>query len=72
MKEFFQKVWAKIVAWIFIVIGTHVLLLGCTEVRDIVRVPVRVPEFVFGIVEAVGVLILFTRGLLLKKDATKK
>lgn len=68
MKEFFQKVWVKIVAWIFIVIGTLVLLLGGTEVGDIVRVP----ELVFGIVEAVGVLILFIRGLLLKKDATKK
>lgn len=68
MKEFFQKVWVKIVAWIFIVIGTLVLLLGGTEVGDIVRVP----GLVFGIVEAVGVLILFIRGLLLKKDATKK
>ena len=68
MKEFFQKVWVRIVAWVFIVIGTLVLLLGGTEVGDIVHVP----ELVFGIVEAVGVLILFIRGLLLKKDATKK
>lgn len=68
MKEFFQKVWVKIVAWVFIVIGTIVLLLGGTEVGDIVRVP----ELVFGIVEAVGVLILFIRGLLLKKDSANK
>jgi hypothetical protein len=68
MKEFFQKVWVKIVAWVFIVIGTLVLLLGGTEVGDIVRVP----ELVFGIVEAVGVLILFIRGLLLKKDSANK
>ena len=68
MKEFFQKVWVKIVAWVFIVIGTLVLLLGGTEVGDIVRVP----ELVFGIVEAVGVLILFIRGLLLKKDSVHK
>lgn len=68
MKDFFQKVWVKIVAWIFIIIGTFVLLLGGTEVRDIVRVP----ELVFGIVEAVGVLILFIRGLLLKKDSVNK
>jgi hypothetical protein len=68
MKEFFQKVWVRIVAWIFIVIGTLVLLLGGTEVGDIVRVP----ELVFGIVEAVGVLILFIRGLLLKKDSANK
>jgi hypothetical protein len=68
MKEFFQKVWVRIIAWIFIVIGTLVLLLGGTEVGDIVRVP----ELVFGIVEAVGVLILFIRGLLLKKDSANK
>ena len=68
MKEFFQKVWVKIVAWVFIVIGTLVLLLGGTEVGDIVRVP----ELVFGIVEAVGVLILFIHGLLLKKDSANK
>jgi hypothetical protein len=68
MKDFFQKVWVKIVAWIFIVIGTFALLLGGTEVGDIVRVP----ELVFGIVEAVGVLILFIRNLLLKKDSANK
>ena len=49
-------------------IGTLVLLLGGTEVGDIVRVP----ELVFGIVEAVGVLVLFIRGLLLKKDSANK
>lgn len=68
MKEFFQKVWVKIVAWVFIIIGTLVLLLGGTEVGDIIRVP----ELVFGIVEAVGVLILFIRGLLLKKESANK
>ena len=68
MKDFFNKTWVKIMAYVFIIIGTLVLLLGGTKVGDISRIP----ELVFGIVEAVGVLILFIRGLLQKKDSAKK
>lgn len=68
MKDFFNKTWVKIVAYVFIIIGTLVLLIGGTKVGDIVKVP----EFVFGIFEAVGILILFIRNLLQKKDADKK
>jgi uncharacterized membrane protein len=68
MKDFFNKTWVKIMAYVFIIIGTLVLLLGGTKVGDISRIP----ELVFGIVEAVGVLILFIRGLLQKKDTAKK
>lgn len=64
MTEFFKKTWVKLTAWILVVIGTLVLILGGTKVGDIARIP----ELVFGIVEAVGVLILAIRGLLLKKD----
>lgn len=64
MTEFFKKTWVKLVAWILVIIGTLVLILGGTKVGDITRIP----ELVFGIVEAVGVLILAIRGLLLKKD----
>lgn len=66
MAEFFKKTWVKLTAWILVVIGTLVLILGGTSIREITRIP----ELVFGIVEAVGVLILAIRGLLLKKDAT--
>ena len=68
MKDFFNKTWVKIMAYVFIIIGTLVLLLGGTKVGDISRIP----ELVFGIVEAVGVLILFIRGLLQKKDSAGK
>ena len=68
MKDFFNKTWVKIVAYVFIIIGTLVLLIGGTKVGDIVKVP----ELVFGIFEAVGLLILFIRNLLQKKDADKK
>ena len=66
MAEFFKQTWVKLTAWILVVIGTLVLILGGTSVGEITRIP----ELVFGIVEAVGVLILAIRGLLLKKDAT--
>lgn len=64
MKDFFNKTWVKITSWVFIVIGTVVLLIGGTKVSDITKVS----ELVFGVVEAVGVLILFIKGLLQKKD----
>lgn len=64
MKDFFNKTWVRITSWVFIVIGTVVLLIGGTKVTDITKVS----ELVFGVVEAVGVLILFIKGLLQKKD----
>ena len=68
MKDFFNKVWVRVLAWIFVIIGTLALILGGTAVGDIVRVP----ELVFGIIEAIGLLIIFIREMLLKKDADKK
>ena len=68
MKDFFNKTWVKIVAWVFIIVGTLVLLLGGTKVGDIVKVP----ELIFGILEAVGLLIVFIRSMLQKKDTTNK
>lgn len=65
MKDFFNKTWVKITSWVFIVIGSIVLLIGGTKVEDITKVP----ELVFGILEAVGALILFIKGLLAKKDS---
>lgn len=66
MAEFFKKTWVMLIAWVFVIIGTLVLILGGTSVGEITRIP----ELVFGIVEAVGVLILAIRRLLLKKDTT--
>ena len=68
MKNFFTKLWVQILAWVFIVIGTLALILGGTAVGDIVRVP----ELVFGIVEAIGLLIIFIREMLLRKDSDSK
>lgn len=68
MKDFFNKLWVQIVAWAFVIIGTLVLILGGTDVGNIVKVP----TMVFGIVEAIGVLILFIKKLLQKKDTTNK
>lgn len=68
MKDFFNKLWVQVVAWVFVVIGTLVLILGGTSVGDIVRIP----ELIFGIVEAVGLLIIFIKEMLRKKDSAKK
>lgn len=68
MKDFFKKLWVQILAWGFIIIGTLALLLGGTSVGDIVKVP----ELVFGIVETIGILIVFIRSLLIKKDSANK
>lgn len=68
MKNFFTQLWVQIVAWIAVVIGTAVLLIGGTEVGDINQTV----QLVFGIVEAVGLLIIFIKKMLQKKDTTKK
>lgn len=68
MKNFFKALWVQILAWVFIIIGTLALLLGGTAVDDIVKVP----RLVFGIVEAVGLLIIFIKKLLQKKDSNNK
>lgn len=68
MKNFFNALWVQIVAWMFIIIGTLALLLGGTSVSDIVKVP----KLVFGIIEAVGLLIIFIKKLLQKKDSDSK
>lgn len=68
MKNFFNQLWVQIVAWVAVIIGTAVLLIGGTEVGNINQTV----QLVFGIVEAVGLLILFIKKMLQKKDTTKK
>lgn len=68
MKNFFNQLWVKIVAWVMIVIGTAVLILGGTSVGDINQVA----ELVFGIIEAIGLLVIAIGKLLQKKATTNK
>lgn len=68
MKDFFNQLWVRVLSYIFIILGTLALILGGTAVGDIVQIP----ELVFGIVEAVGLLILFIRKLLNKKATDGK
>lgn len=68
MKDFFNQIWVKIVAWIMIIIGTVVLILGGTTTGDINQVV----ELVFGIIEAIGLLIIAISKLLQKKANTNK
>lgn len=68
MKNFFTQLWVQIIAWIAVIIGTAVLLIGGTEVGNINQTV----QLVFGIVEAVGLLIIFIKKMLQKKDTTNK
>ena len=68
MKNFFNQLWVKIVAWMMIIIGTAVLILGGTSVGDINQVA----ELVFGIIEAIGLLVIAIGKLLQKKATTNK
>ena len=68
MKDFFNQLWVKIMAWAFIVIGAVVLLLGGTSVGDISGVA----ELVFGVIQAIGLLIIAIGKLLQKKATTNK
>jgi hypothetical protein len=68
MKDFFNQLWVKIMAWSFIIIGAVVLLLGGTSVGDIDGVV----ELVFGVIQAIGLLIIAIGKLLQKKATTNK
>ena len=68
MKNFLNKVWVQVVAWIMVVIGTAVLILGGVDAGTVAQIP----TLVFGIIEAIGVLILFIKNLLQAKDTSKK
>lgn len=68
MKNFFKNFWVQFVAWIMVIIGTAVLILGGIDAGKVAQIP----TLVFGIIEAIGVLILFIKGLLQAKDTTKK
>lgn len=68
IKEFFRKTWVVILAWVFLVVGTLILLLGGTDVGNITKIP----QLVFAVLQAIGVLVLFIKSLLQAKDTTNK
>lgn len=68
MFNFLSKLWVQITAWVFIIIGTLVLLLGGVTAGDIAKVP----ALVAGILSAIGLLIVFIKKMLQKKDTTEK
>ncbi len=66
--DFFKKTWVMIMAFIFIIIGVVVLILGGTSAAEINNVV----ELIAGIISAIGVLIIAIRKLIQKKDTTNK
>lgn len=68
LKAFFQKTYVQIVGWVFVGIGTLILLLGGIKVEDLQKLP----ALVFGILQAIGLLIVFISGFLKLKEATAK
>lgn len=68
MKDFFNKTWVKITSWIFLLIGAVALILGGTSVAEIGKGV----ELIAGIISAVGLLVVFIKEMIEKKDAAKK
>ena len=68
MKDFFNKTWVKITSWIFLLVGAVALILGGTSVAEIGKGV----ELIAGIISAVGLLIVFIKEMIEKKDAAKK
>lgn len=66
--NFFNKTWVKVVGWIMIIIGVVIQILGGTSVGEISQVV----ELVFGIIQAIGLLIIAIGKLLQKKATTNK
>ena len=68
MRNFLNQTWVKIVAWVMIIIGVVVQLLDGVTVVEINEVV----ELIFGIVQAIGLLIVAIQKLLQKKATTNK
>ena len=66
--NFFKKTWVAILAFVFIIIGTLLLILNGLSVAEISNVV----KLVAGIVSAVGLLIIAIKELLQKKDSNNK
>ena len=68
MKNFFEQTWVMVMAFVFIIIGVVILLLGGITVGEINNVV----ELIAGILSAVGLLIIAIRKLLQKKATAGK
>lgn len=68
MKNFLNQTWVKVIAWVMIIIGVVVQLLDGVSVVEINEVV----ELIFGIVQAIGLLIVAIQKLLQKKATTNK
>ncbi len=68
IKNFFNQTWVKVVGWVMIIIGVVIQILGGTSVGEINQVV----ELVFGIIQAIGLLIIAIGKLLQKKATTNK
>lgn len=66
--NFLKKTWVMVMAFVFIIIGTVVLLLGGTSVGDINNVI----ELIAGILSTTGVSVVALKQLLIKKDTANK
>lgn len=66
--NFLNQTWVKVVSWIMIIIGVAVQILDGTDVGDINQVV----ELIFGIIQAIGLLIIAIGKLLQKKATTNK
>lgn len=67
MMDFFKKTWVAVLAWILIAAGSLLLILGGTSAAEIAKVP----ALIAGILSAVGLLIVFIRDHIYKKEAGK-
>ena len=68
MKNFFKNIWVQIIAWIMVVVGTAILIFGGVDAGKVAKIP----TLIFGIIEAIGVLILFIKSMLQAKDMKNK
>lgn len=68
MRNFLNQTWVKVIAWVMIIIGVVVQLLDGVSVVEINEVV----ELIFGIVQAIGLLIVAIQKLLQKKATTNK
>lgn len=66
--DFFKQTWVMILAVVFIIIGTVVLIIGGVTVGEINGVV----ELVAGVLSAIGLLVIAIRKLIQKKDTANK
>lgn len=68
IKNFLNQKWVKVVSWVMIIAGIIVQILNGVSVVEINEVV----EMIFGIVQAIGLLIIAIGKLLQKKATTNK